>query len=93
MAEKTRLILLFGGQSCEHEVSVTSARSVVEAVDRDRYDLTLVGIGKDGRWWLQSDPRATFTANRVIADDAMAVYLDYCRGGVLPPWPLNRVVK
>ena len=47
-----QLGILFGGRSCEHEVSVTSARSLLKAIDRDRYDVHLIGIDKDGHWHL-----------------------------------------
>jgi D-alanine-D-alanine ligase len=41
-----------GGRSSEHEISLASARSVLEALDRDRYDAVTVEIGRDGRWQL-----------------------------------------
>ena len=47
-----RLGILFGGRSCEHEVSVTSARSILKAIDRDQYEVHLIGIDKDGHWHL-----------------------------------------
>lgn len=50
MTSKRTLGLLFGGRSCEHEVSVVSARSVLAAIDRDRYDIVLIGIDKQGYW-------------------------------------------
>jgi D-alanine-D-alanine ligase len=49
-----RLGILFGGQSSEHDIAIRSARSVVDAVDRERFTLTLVLIGRDGRWHLQN---------------------------------------
>ena len=52
MSRKIRVGLVFGGRSCEHEVSLSSARSVFEAIDRARYDLTLIHIAKDGEWRL-----------------------------------------
>ena len=52
MSRKIRVGLVFGGRSCEHEVSLSSARSVFEAIDRRRYDLTLIHIAKDGEWRL-----------------------------------------
>jgi D-alanine-D-alanine ligase len=42
--------VIFGGRSAEHEVSVVSARSVVDALDPERYDVLLIGIDKQGRW-------------------------------------------
>ena len=50
VAENVRLILLFGGQSAEHEVSCTSARHVLAAADPDKYAIDVVGIAKDGAW-------------------------------------------
>jgi D-alanine-D-alanine ligase len=47
---KTRLLILYGGRSAEHEVSCVSALHVVRAVDPARYDVSLVGITTDGRW-------------------------------------------
>jgi D-alanine-D-alanine ligase len=47
-----RVLLLFGGRSSEHEVSCLSARSVLGAIDRDRYEVLPVGITRDGRWTL-----------------------------------------
>ena len=57
-----RLGILFGGRSAEHEVSLQSARNIVEALDKTRYTLTLIGIDHEGRWyhdregqWLSSE--------------------------------------
>ena len=58
MSGRIRVGLVFGGRSCEHEVSLSSARSVFEAIDRTKYDLTLIHIAKDGGWLLRggADP-------------------------------------
>src|SRR5262245_55556076 len=50
---KLRVAVLFGGRSAEHEISLLSARFVVEALDRDRFEPILIGIDKSGRWLLQ----------------------------------------
>jgi D-alanine-D-alanine ligase len=51
MAErKTRIAILFGGRSAEHDVSRASAANVLRALDPDRYEATLIGITRDGRW-------------------------------------------
>lgn len=55
MAKKIRVGILFGGQSAEHEVSLLSAKSVVEAMDKNRYDIVLLGINKSGEWFLHED--------------------------------------
>ncbi|WP_437288742.1 D-alanine--D-alanine ligase family protein [Sorangium sp. So ce406] len=52
---KVRVAVLFGGRSAEHEISLLSARFVVEALDRDRFEPVLIGIDKSGRWLLQDE--------------------------------------
>ena len=47
---KRRVIILFGGRSAEHEISLLSARNVYLALDRDRFEPLLIGIDKQGRW-------------------------------------------
>lgn len=51
MNGKIKVLVVFGGRSGEHEVSVVSARSVVEALDRDKYDILSLGITKEGCWF------------------------------------------
>lgn len=48
--KKIRICLLFGGRSGEHEVSLQSAKSIYEALDKSKYEVTLVGIDKQGHW-------------------------------------------
>ncbi|MBN2402840.1 MAG: D-alanine--D-alanine ligase [Spirochaetes bacterium] len=48
-----RIGLLYGGMSSEHDVSLCSAASVYEALDKDKYKVTAIGINRDGRWHVQ----------------------------------------
>src|SRR5271163_1017584 len=48
--KKIRVGVLFGGRSGEHEVSLLSAASVINAIDKARYEVVPIGITKDGRW-------------------------------------------
>ncbi|MFQ3577650.1 MAG: D-alanine--D-alanine ligase family protein [Verrucomicrobiia bacterium] len=50
MSHKTRVAVLFGGQSAEHEVSLQSAKNLLAALDPARYETVLIGIDKQGRW-------------------------------------------
>jgi D-alanine-D-alanine ligase len=52
---KRRVLILFGGRSAEHEISLLSARNVFMALDRARFEPVLVGIDKQGRWRLESE--------------------------------------
>ncbi len=51
---RRRVAVLMGGRSSEHEVSLASARSVIEALDPERYEVVTVEIDRDGRWALPS---------------------------------------
>jgi D-alanine-D-alanine ligase len=57
MGDKLSVGVLFGGKSAEHEVSIQSARSIVDAIDTDRFEVVLIGIDKTGRWHLDSKGR------------------------------------
>ncbi len=58
MKGKINLGILFGGQSCEHEVSVISARSIQKAINREKYHVHLIGVDKSGRWHLGNEIEA-----------------------------------
>ena len=49
---KKRILVIFGGQSTEHDVSCVSAANVIRCIDRSKYDVVLVGITREGRWLL-----------------------------------------
>src|SRR5256885_17032758 len=55
MPARTRVVILFGGRSAEHEVSILSARNVVAALNRSRFEPVLIGIDKQGHWRPQSE--------------------------------------
>jgi D-alanine-D-alanine ligase len=55
---RVRVAVVAGGRSSEHEISVASARSVIEALDPDRYEVETIEIGRDGRWALNSGMKA-----------------------------------
>ena len=50
MAKKLRVGVIFGGRSGEHEVSIRSARAIVEGIDRKKFDVIPIGITKEGKW-------------------------------------------
>jgi D-alanine-D-alanine ligase len=52
VTERVRVAVIAGGRSSEHPISVESARSVLAALDPDRYETTAISIGRDGRWEL-----------------------------------------
>jgi D-alanine-D-alanine ligase len=71
MPKKLRIGVIFGGRSGEHEVSVRSARSVIDAIDKSKYEVVPVAITKEGNWLapaaaarlLPKETRALFAPN------------------------------
>lgn len=53
---KKRVAIIFGGQSSEHEVSRVSAQSVIENIDKQKYDVEIIGITKSGQWLKYDGP-------------------------------------
>src|SRR6202165_741241 len=101
---KLRVGILFGGRSGEHEVSLLSAASVVNAIDKTKYEVVPIGITKDGRWltaehaerlWkghAGEGARATQTPLRAGDPDATpgAAVLATGESVVVPPEPARR---
>ena len=72
---RIRVLLLFGGRSAEHEVSVVSARSVYAAIDRERYDVVLAGIDQQGRWYFGGKDSKSLSSPTVVPDDQVPARL------------------
>ncbi len=62
MSKKIRVGIVFGGRSGEHEVSLRSARSVMEAIDKEKYEVVPIGISKEGHWLIEGDPMKALAA-------------------------------
>lgn len=52
---RIRVAVVFGGRSSEHAISCVTAGSVLQAIDREKYDVIPIGIATDGRWVLEAD--------------------------------------
>src|SRR6202789_438682 len=75
-AKRLRVGILFGGRSGEHEVSLASAASVIQALNPEKYEAVPIGIAKDGRW--------------LVGGGALKLLADVLKSGdrvVLPPDP------
>lgn len=55
--KKLRIGIIFGGKSSEHEVSLLSAKSIINALDPQKYEAVLIGIDKQGQWHLQDNSK------------------------------------
>jgi len=52
---KLRVGIVFGGKSAEHEVSLQSAKNIVNAIDKSRFEVVLLGIDKQGQWHINDE--------------------------------------
>jgi D-alanine-D-alanine ligase len=68
---RIRIVLLYGGQSAEHEVSKVSAAHVLRAIDPERYDVVPVAITPDGRWQRSDATLAALAAGTDALPDAL----------------------
>lgn len=77
LTKKLRIGVIFGGRSGEHEVSLRSAESVINALDREKYDVVPIAITKEGRW-LKSSEATQLLPSAVIesADKHVAILGD-----------------
>lgn len=72
---KLSVVLLFGGRSGEHEVSLNSAQSIFKAIDRNRYSVETIGINKEGQWFWGVLPETMIKEGFPPADQACQVTL------------------
>src|SRR6266496_3336570 len=98
--EKVRVGILFGGRSGEHEVSLLSAASVLNAIDPDKYDVVPIGITKDGRW-LTAEHAENLLQGKLVLEPrnlragdpdttASAAVLARGEAVIVPPEPVHR---
>ena len=59
------IALLCGGKSPEHEISVRSAKNILKAIDREKFNILLIGIDRQGRWHLQEESQLTHEVRAV----------------------------
>lgn len=75
MSRKLRVGVIFGGRSGEHEVSLRSAESIINALDRDKYDVVPIAITKKGKWLTSSDAAALLPSAIIESADAHVAIL------------------
>jgi len=93
MARKIRVGVIFGGRSGEHEVSLASARSVMRAVDKEKYEIVPIGITKEGRWIASGDPMRALEAGDAGASQPAALLGDPSRRGLMRLEDKERAVE
>jgi D-alanine-D-alanine ligase len=98
--KKIRVGILFGGRSGEHEVSLLSAASVLNAIDKDKYEVVPIGITKDGRW-LTAEHAENLLQGKIVLEPRQlragdpettpaAAVLAQGESVIVPPEPVHR---
>lgn len=82
MTERLKVAVLFGGRSGEHEVSIMSARSVMRALDPEKYEAIPVGITRQGRWLVGADPMKALESEDFAGTQSAAIFADPSKQGL-----------
>ena len=61
--KKLKVGIIFGGRSAEHEVSLQSAKNIIDAIDQDKFEVVLIGIDKAGKWGIYDPPHYFINEN------------------------------
>lgn len=80
MTQAKTVIILFGGRSSEYEVSLSSASGAYENIDKNKYDVRLIGITREGKFYLYEDDHALIPADKWTDGRKYPVSLDLARG-------------
>ena len=89
MTKKLRVAVLFGGRSGEHDVSLMSARSVLAALDSEKYEVTQIGITLDGEWLTGENTLDAFVNGNVasVSDPKTEIQTRFYSASKVPTTP------
>ncbi len=84
IVKKLRVGVLFGGRSGEHDVSLNSANSVLQFLNKDRYEAMPIGITKQGRWLIGADPAKVLAQGVFESELPVTLVPDPNESGLIP---------
>ena len=73
--KKIRVGIIFGGKSGEHEVSYCSAVSIIEAIDKEKYEIVPIGITKKGKWISPEESTLALNSGKIEGKSIMVLLL------------------
>jgi D-alanine-D-alanine ligase len=82
MVKKITVGVLFGGRSGEHEVSLASAHSIIENLDKSKYKVVPIGITKEGQWLVGGDPMQALRSGNASGSSPATMLADPLHPGV-----------
>ena len=81
---KRNIVVLFGGQSPEHEVSLKSATTIIQNIDKEKYNIYPIGISKEGKWLLYQGEIQGIVENKWLKKGIPAIISpDAAHGGII----------
>ena len=80
MSPVKRVLVLYGGRSAEHEISVISARAICKALDPEKYSIVLVGIDRNGCWHFNGSDISALNQKVVVEQESCVVHIDVNSG-------------
>ena len=83
MSDKNTIALIFGGRSSEHEVSIMSAKSIYQALDKDKYEIIPIAITKEGKWLTPKISRRVLEDGKITTEEDQIVLIPDSKGGYL----------
>ncbi|HER34704.1 MAG TPA: D-alanine--D-alanine ligase [Halothiobacillaceae bacterium] len=83
MAERIKVGLIFGGRSGEHEISLLSARGVLNAIDPAKYEVIPIGITKEGRWLASGNPLNALASGSTHESNPVALLAEPSQRGLM----------
>ena len=89
-ASKLTVAIVFGGRSAEHEVSLQSAQNVIRSLDPEQFTPVLIGIDRDGRWFLNEESIQLFHADN---PKNISLNLSFPQVGLIPNGPERQLVR
>ncbi|WP_428244258.1 D-alanine--D-alanine ligase [Gynuella sp.] len=89
-SHKIKVAVVFGGRSAEHEVSLQSAQNVINSLDPEKFEPVLIGIDREGRWFLNEQSIQLLNADN---PSDIALNLSAPQVGLIPNGPERRLVR
>lgn len=79
---KKKIAVIFGGQSSEHEVSCMSAANIIDGLNKDKYEIHMIGITKEGHWLYVEEPTKLRDGSWTESEATAVISPDHKRSGI-----------
>ena len=63
---KKKVAIVYGGKSVEHEISISSARNIFQYIDKSVFEVSIIGISKEGHWYFMNEVTSDFSNSEIL---------------------------